>query len=167
MELFVKLILAHLLGDFLLQTKSLVEAKEKRKLAAWQLYYHVALHVVITGLLLWDENEWTILIAVFGSHLIIDASKLYFQKDSNRRGWFVFDQALHLIALYLIYVFHDPNAGLLPAFMSEENFWLCLTAVFFLTRPASLIIKIIISHWNPQKAEDDSLEEAGNIIGIL
>jgi len=40
MILLFKLLLAHLLGDFLLQPDSWVKAKEKNKLKAWQLYAH-------------------------------------------------------------------------------------------------------------------------------
>ena len=40
MILLVKLLMAHLIGDFLLQPGSWVAAKESKKLAAWQLYVH-------------------------------------------------------------------------------------------------------------------------------
>lgn len=38
MILLLKLLLAHLVGDFLLQPRRWVEAKNTRKLRAWQLY---------------------------------------------------------------------------------------------------------------------------------
>ena len=43
MILFIKLVLAHLIGDFILQPASWVKAKEEFKLKAWQLYAHVAM----------------------------------------------------------------------------------------------------------------------------
>jgi len=168
MLLLIKLLLAHLIGDFFLQTKSMVEAKETKKLAAPQLYLHVLIHVAFTALILWDENQWTILAAVFGSHLLIDTSKLYLQKASSQQEWFIFDQILHFVALYLISVFHTPDASLIPAFIQGNVFWIALTSLLFLTKPASLITKVLISRWTPESSGDDnSLERAGNIIGIL
>jgi hypothetical protein len=168
MHLLIKLILAHLIGDFLLQSKKWVEAKETKKLAAWQLYIHVLSHVAITALLLWDENEWTILLAIFLSHYIIDASKILLQRPETKRTWFFVDQLLHGVALYLIYYFHTPGAVWPWYYVPTEKLLLLATALFFLTRPASLIIKISISRWTPKSATaDDSLEKAGNFIGIL
>ena len=54
MILFIKLILAHLIGDFILQPTLWVKAKETRKLKAWQLYAHILVHAVVMVLIVWD-----------------------------------------------------------------------------------------------------------------
>lgn len=49
MIIFIKLLLAHLLGDFLLQPTSWVIHKENNKLKSIYLYFHIAIH----GFLAW------------------------------------------------------------------------------------------------------------------
>jgi Protein of unknown function (DUF3307) len=54
MILIIKLLLAHLIGDFLFQPESWVKAKEEKKLRAWQLYPHSVIHGVLSLLIVWD-----------------------------------------------------------------------------------------------------------------
>ncbi|HET9052985.1 MAG TPA: DUF3307 domain-containing protein, partial [Cyclobacteriaceae bacterium] len=58
MILFIKLVLAHLIGDFILQPASWVKAKEARKLNAWQLYAHTLIHAVLVMLIVQDIHFW-------------------------------------------------------------------------------------------------------------
>lgn len=48
----IKLLIAHLIGDFFLQPKSWVEEKETSKLKSPKLYIHVAVHIALMFLLL-------------------------------------------------------------------------------------------------------------------
>ncbi len=164
------LILAHLTGDFLLQPNSWVAAKERRKHRSPYLYLHVLLHTVLAFVLLADLHLWWIAALVGLSHFIIDWSKLYFQKQSTRRRWFFMDQAAHIaVILALSIYYHTPQA-----FDLELTFerWTLITGAVFLTIPASVVIKTMISYWTPQSEESsniqtDSLASAGKYIGIL
>lgn len=51
----------------------------------------------------------------------------------------------------------------------NNQFWILITGILFLTKPTSIIIKNIISIWTPESNDrnDNSLENAGNYIGIL
>ncbi|MBZ0244110.1 MAG: DUF3307 domain-containing protein, partial [Bacteroidales bacterium] len=42
--ILLKLLLAHFIGDFLLQPKSWVKDKENRKIKSPKLYFHFAIH---------------------------------------------------------------------------------------------------------------------------
>ena len=44
MIIFLKLILAHLLEIFILPTPTVVEAKEQKKIGAYQFYLHLLVH---------------------------------------------------------------------------------------------------------------------------
>ena len=64
MIIFIKILLAHILGDFLLQPKSWVIEKEKKKAASPKLYFHVLIHgilvmvfAVISGNLVFTHNS--------------------------------------------------------------------------------------------------------------
>ncbi|WP_162339473.1 DUF3307 domain-containing protein [Cyclobacterium salsum] len=166
MILLTKLILAHLLGDFLLQPNSWVRAKEIKKLRAIQLYLHLLLHGVLMLLLVADLEFWPYLLAVVLSHGIIDLVKIQAQKPTTRRYWFFVDQAAHLTILVLAVGLYDPS--LIPEVSFSEKYWLLITLGVFLTLPSSVIIQTIISKWTPLSEDSgSSLDKAGQYIGIL
>ncbi len=168
MILFIKLVLAHLIGDFILQPASWVNAKEERKLRAWQLYAHVLIHAVLIILLVRDSYFWPWALLIAGTHLIIDALKILLQREKTKRTLFFIDQALHLIILYAVaclYLDYAPDFDLL----NDQNVLLFITCLAFLTTPASAAIKFFIARWTPHMTdgEDESLQSAGKYIGIL
>ena len=67
MILLLKLILAHLAGDFLFQPDSWVKSKETKKLRAYQLYIHSVIHFILIMVIVWDLNflKWAALLAIF------------------------------------------------------------------------------------------------------
>lgn len=168
--IFVKLILAHLLGDFVLQPDRWVHDKELRKLRSPFLYLHVGLHIALCYLILWDFKLWWVPLIVGGTHFFIDAAKLQFQKKSNQRAWFFGDQLLHIFVLVIVSApFLSQNIW--PV-LFDQKMILLYTVLVFLTIPCSIIIKILLSTWVPPMSEVDGLEtdsliSAGKYIGIL
>lgn len=166
MIIFLKLLLAHLIGDFLLQPTSWVEDKEKKKHKSYYLYIHTFLHGLIAWILVGTKDFlwFAVLLAVL--HGFIDFLKLYFQTKKTKRIWFLIDQALHLVVIVLITIFYTNSEVDLTIY--SHYFWIVLTGVILLTKPTSILIKNIISIWSPEnKSKDNSLENAGNYIGIL
>jgi hypothetical protein len=166
MIIFVKLLLAHLLGDFLLQPTSWVLDKESRKHKSIYLYIHTLLHFILAWALVsgTDFVWFAILLAV--THGGIDFLKLHFQKNKTKRNWFVIDQVLHLIVIIVITLLYTNERIDFTAF--DHRFWIFATGILLLTKPTSILIKNIISIWTPEnKTSDDSLSNAGNYIGIL
>ncbi|MBD3904203.1 DUF3307 domain-containing protein [Chryseobacterium sp. Ch-15] len=167
--IFIQLILAHLLGDFILQPNSWVADKENRKLKSSYLYFHVLIHTILSFIFLWDLKLWWVAVLVGISHFIIDACKLTFQNNQNKKNWFFIDQALHVamiggISLY----FSEFNFE----FLKDQGFLKILVAALFLTSPASIFIKLLLSSWTRVTGEEnsvqsDSLSSAGKYIGIL
>lgn len=168
MYLLLKIFLAHLIGDFLLQPNSWVEAKENKKLRSWQLYAHGTIHFLLMVILIGKFNFiiWALLLAVI--HLIIDAFKITRKKSVDKRVLFFADQGFHIFSIILIgfLYLHKP----LPIHLfNRPGVLLFTTLIIFLTVPASLAIKIFISKWAPHTEDrlDDSLQNAGKYIGIL
>jgi hypothetical protein len=168
--IFIPLILAHLLGDFILQPNSWVADKEKKKGSSIYLYIHVLLHIILAFVFLWDRNLWWIALIIGVTHFLIDWAKLNFQTAKTKRTWFFIDQIAHLFVIGLITIFY------FPFFKWEDFFNLrnleLITAFVFLTVPSSILIKTIISIWTPvtieeSKIQTDSLVNAGKYIGIL
>ena len=94
MILFVKLFLAHLLGDFLLQPTAWVKDKEQQKHRSLYLYLHTLLHGVLAWIIVGEMafGKWALALAL--THGLIDLMKLHFQKNKTKRLWFAIDQAL-------------------------------------------------------------------------
>jgi len=168
MVLLIKVLLAHILGDFFLQPIKWVNEKERRKLKSPKFYLHIAIHIALLLLILWDLSLWPIIITISISHFIIDALKLIFQKEKTKRLWFFIDQLLHIISILLAYLFFVNN-GLNISNSITENSLLLITCLLFLTYPVSIIMKVIFTKWNIDELTkgNESLEDAGKYIGIL
>jgi hypothetical protein len=168
MILFIKLLLAHLLGDFIWQPNSWVTDKETKKHKSIYLYFHILLHGILAAILVWEVQfiPYAVLIAV--THGIIDLIKLNFQKNTTKRTWFIVDQILHLLVLTGIVFLYENKT--IYMFWIDNRFWILITGFLFITKPISILIKTIISIWNPENSNnesDNSLANAGNYIGIL
>ena len=170
--LILKLILAHLIGDFFLQPQKWVNAKEKKKLKSVWLYVHVAVHVSLMFLIVWNLSYTITIITIGLSHLIIDALKLILQRKKTKRLFFFIDQLLHFIAIFVItYLFYDLLLHNDYTFSLKLNghHLLLILCIAFLTKPTSIVMKTIVSKWNISKLTKDnaSLKDAGKYIGIL
>ncbi|NGP86818.1 DUF3307 domain-containing protein [Fodinibius halophilus] len=165
MLLFCKLILAHILGDFVFQPLSWVKHKKKKGLKSGILYLHILIHGLLVYLFV---QSWIIAVVVGGTHAIIDITKLLMQRESNRRQWFFYDQLSHtVVILGVVGWLNIDNAGILRELFLEHIY--LITGLIFLTKPASIIIQNAISRWDPDPDDDspDSLERAGAYIGVI
>jgi hypothetical protein len=163
--LLLKLIIAHLIGDFFLQNKIGIEQKQAMKWRAPYLYIHVCIHFVLM-LLIAGIEYWLIALIISISHLIIDGLKVQFQKPSSMQAWFFADQALHLVAIGIAYISFYP----LPEISFGNESWLLLGAAILLTQPVSFGISMAMDHWSQLINEGNtatSLPKAGQYIGIL
>lgn len=100
-QYIILLLLAHLCGDYLLQTAWL--AKHKRK-SVWVLALHSLINAAAAYLLLGVWGAWLVPLVILVSHFLIDFARSKMKKDSL--GLFLLDQALHLIVsgVLIIYV---------------------------------------------------------------
>jgi len=168
MILFIKLLLAHLLGDFIWQPNSWVADKEAKKHKSIYLYLHILLHGILAAILVGEIQfiPYAVLIAV--THGIIDLIKLNFQKKKTKRTWFVLDQIAHVLILIGVVLLYKGEPIQFQWF--NNQFWVLITGVLLITKPTSIFIKTIISIWTPESQNshnDNSLATAGNYIGIL
>lgn len=169
MLILIKLILAHLLGDFLLQPASWVKEKESRKASSPKLYIHVLIHGLLVLLLLWNLELWPIALSITSVHLVIDLVKLYAQKSKTKTTWFIADQAMHLLSILIIWVIFTKATIDLQSISQDPALLGLITLVLFLTQPTSIILSILLKKWSDSipSEPDQSLEDAGKYIGIL
>jgi hypothetical protein len=169
MLVLIKLILAHLLGDFLLQPKKWVLEKEKGIYKSPKLYIHALIHGILVMLLLWDLRMWLVALLVSLSHLLIDLIKLVFQKPDTKSRWFIIDQVLHLLSLLLLWCIFEGITIEWAVWLESEKLWVMLTAISFLTFGVAIIMHVMLNDWSGSLGEDPgiSLHNAGKVIGIL
>lgn len=168
MIIFLKLLLAHFVGDFLFQPKSWVLHKEEKILRSWKLYVHILIHGILILTVFWDFSYWPIALAVFVTHGVIDILKLKFQNE-NKSRWFLFDQALHIISLLIIWIlFFKPEINI-EAFLKDRNTWIYANALLLITVVSSIVIRVLMSRWTKSipVGESNSLNDAGKYIGVL
>lgn len=171
MELFLKLILTHILGDFIFQRDHWVVDKEKKKWKSPWLLVHVLVHTVLVFLILLPQSVgelWWITVVIFGTHWLIDAAKLQFQGKKKKRiiPWFILDQCIHVIVIGTIAF----SVNGVPDFLYDWNSTqalLLIVSILSLTKPAAILIKILISGWADATTEKGALPNAGMYIGML
>jgi hypothetical protein len=115
---------------------------------------------------IWDWSFWKWALLIAAVHFVIDAAKITFQTDKTRRIWFVTDQLLHLASLFLVAAWSQGEAMDLTFFTSESTLVL-FTFALLLTKPTSILVKIIISKWTPHTDDAASLASAGHYIGVI
>ena len=166
--LFLSLVLAHIIGDFYLQTDKYCQQKETRKFKSWFLY----VHAIIIGMLSWmivpscNFGLWALLIAV--SHFAIDTVKIHCPKGL----WsFVIDQLLHLGVLIAISNIYE-SAKELPLRMIDYSgsfsIQLLILAILLCMKPANILIKLILEKYQVGESEScNNIKNAGALIGNL
>lgn len=169
MVFFLKIFLAHILGDFVLQPSNWVIDKAKKKVGSTKLYYHILVHfILVSSILQFNFKEYGLaIIGIPILHYCIDVLKLYQQKKKERI-WFFLDQILHLIVLILAVVYYKEVQFSFDAIFTDSNLLFVIFLVL-ITSVSSVIIKTVISKWNPEKDKktDNSLAKAGTFIGVL
>lgn len=179
----IVLLLAHLLGDFVLQPGSWVRRKEIRSWKSGTFYAHILLHGLLAWVLIAKCAFWPWAIVLMISHGLVDLLKIYAQKKarSAKRRWFWIDQLLHLLCLLLIGMgwVGQTSGGFVEvtkaSWEAVSALWTLqhislLTALVFLTWPSAICIRTLIAGWTPSynnTLETDSLHNAGKYIGML
>lgn len=166
--ILLKIFLAHLIGDFFLQPKKWIKDKEKKQIKSVWLYAHIAVHIVLMFLFIWDISYTKLILSIGAIHLIIDAFKLLLQNEKNKRVIFLLDQVFHIFTILLLTQFFYPDTLQIDWSISNQLL-LSIICVSFLTFPTSIIMQTIFSKWNISKLNknNDSLKDAGMYIGVL
>ncbi|WP_282075366.1 DUF3307 domain-containing protein [Maribacter aquivivus] len=167
MLIFIKLVLAHLIGDFVLQPTRWVLHKQSNKIKSKFLYLHVLLHFALYMLFLWDLSLWKIALIVTIAHFVIDVLKLY-SNDlfKNKSIPFFIDQILHMLVIYCCAFYTDLYTHTISLF--ENLDWYLVTAIVFVTYPAAIIMGMILEGMSNQiETDHKSLPNAGKYIGMI
>ncbi|MFL5789080.1 MAG: DUF3307 domain-containing protein [Flavisolibacter sp.] len=163
----VKLILAHLLTDFVLQRTSWVTDKKQRHFSSGFLYLHTFITAAV-ALLFIGWNYWLIAIVIFVTHTLIDGWKSYKPDESK---YFLIDQLLHLLVIVICWLVLFFSFGELKEdwlkISEDTHVWIITTALVFLTLPSSILIGELTRKWRQNLVNPQTLANAGKWIGII
>ena len=170
MSILLRLLLAHIIADFFLQTKWMVEGKENGgKRSMRMLTLHSIIHSLMAYLIVGDWALWYIAIVIFVTHFIIDWCKIQFR--GNSVSAFLIDQLSHVVVLFMLWV------TILPGSISDifkegtdilpDNIWMIVVAYAMMLRPSAILMSLLLKRWQLSSMANSSLPEAGKWIGYL
>jgi len=102
---FIRLVLAHLIGDFLLQTERVFKVKVKYK---WGVLLHGSIVGIVSVIFilpyLYQPHIIILMILLYIIHIFQDKAKIIYnlQMERNNLWTFLFDQLLHIGVIALI-----------------------------------------------------------------
>lgn len=114
--MFWHLLLAHLIGDYPLQSEWLIENKR----SLWGLTLHIAIHLAVTLLIVGSASAeaWPKILVLALIHFLLDFTKSLFGNRWPKQGalQYVVDQLLHILSIFLVsrWIESDLDAALLP-----------------------------------------------------
>jgi len=164
-NLFLCLLVAHLLADFVLQTSKFCKDKREYKWRSGCHYYHAEMVFLLSWLAAWDFDFWWCALTIGVSHLVIDLWKSYCKENVI---WFVIDQLLHIMIIAGIAIFWCRyNDWHLPLDIGYG----CIAitaAVIICWKPANILIKLILQHHSVNMPKDDDGGfKSGALIGTI
>lgn len=174
------LLLAHLVGDFLLQPGAWVDERYRLGHRSVRLWLHALIHGALAAGVLsaalpgtggtGHGVEAALLggLAVAASHGLIDWGKSRLSRQRLR--WFLLDQALHLLVLlglWLIWIGSwQPLCAALHWLATPQTLGIGV-AYLLVSRPLSIAIALVLRRWSDQLEDPGTLAEAGARIGLL
>jgi len=165
--LTIKLLIAHIMGDFVLQPDRWVAGKKAYKYKSKYFYLHGLIHLLsLLVVLEFNFSYWPYIALIVVSHLLIDLIKLNLDEKINSRILFAVDQLAHLIIIGIVVYLNHPYRMDFEKLYSSELLLLTL-AVLLTSFVSSILMKILLSRWIIEDNSDDSLKSAGKYIGIL
>jgi len=162
----IKLILAHLLTDFVFQPSRWIESRNKKHFQSVYLYLH-GLITAVVALLLIGFHYWWVALIILVTHILIDGWKSY---RPIKTKYFLIDQCLHLMVILVCWYFIFLNKEDLIAawdIINTPKTLVGITAYVFVSFPAGILIGQLTKKWREQIADAPALGNAGKWIGII
>ncbi len=168
LSLFVRLLIAHLLGDFVFQRKSWITSRYAKKWQSPYLYLNAAIVALLSWALSGFHHVWVIPLFIFGAHALTDLFKSY-APDSV--AIFFTNQALHILATALAVMLYLPYlqqgftcCGFL---FGNMELWIYIGAYLLVLWPMGIIIAQFTRQWQLESNQTEGLKDAGRYIGML
>jgi len=183
---FAKLLIAHLLTDFVFQPDGWVNSKKTSVLKSNKLYFHALIAGATTYIILGIWNNWEVPLFITVTHFVVDYlkakyenNKLNNRKSSNNKNKtdkvipFIIDQSAHFVVIIISWLWiikgWEKVIPTVKEYFINSDFWIILAGFILITYPFAKLISILTEYWRKQLSEErkDSLAKAGLYIGIF
>jgi len=147
--MYWNLLLAHFIGDFLLQTDWMVQNRDR----FWVLTLHVSIHIGAMLLLIGDTRSeyWFLIILIALIHFGQDALKIFFVRKLPR--WsvpaFILDQILHFSIIWAFVWFYSTGIGKLV--LIQKTNWVIYGISYIFVTFVWFITEKVIFQQNPDR----------------
>ncbi len=164
-ELFLILVLAHLVGDFYCQTDQTCADKRRRKWRSPHLYLHSVVIGVFSFAAVWEIAFLPWMFVLIASHLLIDGIKAGRDKKLETS---LLDQAMHLAVIVIIAMVCTCQIGWMQTVnlnIGAINLPVFVTALLLCLKPANLLVKRVLEKYHI--LEEEPLEKEPMNVGAL
>jgi hypothetical protein len=168
--LFLRLLIAHAIGDFVLQPAKRIEERRTLHARSPRIYAHGALHGVLASIALGSPWRWREAAVIAAVHVVIEIVDSYRAGHGRRALWFVVDQALHALVIGAIaaHLSGVDVVATVRALATDPSSLAVAAAVVLVTRPAGSFVATFASRWDHElTGRKDNLAGAGQAIGVL
>ncbi len=183
-KILAKLIIAHLLTDYVFQPNSWVKDKKINTYKSTKLYLHVSIAGITTYLLLSDWSNWWVPTLIVLSHYVIDLIKLNLENNHQNRiyknsvkknillWYFLIDQFTHLLVIVGIWLLLIKNPETLwqniLQFLNRQDIWIIILAYLVVSYPSAKLIGIFTYRWRKLfEDNNENTDNEGMYIGIF
>ncbi len=166
-EVFIRLLLAHVIGDFFLQSDNFCKRKLKNGVKSPEIYIHSLIIFVLSWIALFNWNGWCVALIIGASHLIIDTIKCLIKKDNLCS--FTIDQLSHFVVIAIISYLCSTEWSsyiTLHQSLSVVNIISVITTFFICAKPANILTKHILEQYQIESSSNDNYH-SGALIGTL
>jgi hypothetical protein len=176
--ILIKLLIAHCIADFFLQSSAGVQQKNKHFLRSSYLWWHVVLVTIISWLVIPNAGYWKQILLIGSTHAIIDILKIwigkkYEPKNNKVNLWlFVGDQLLHIIVIIIAWLWITDGwqkmTLLFEDITTSYKLMIRILAYAIAAGPVSYLVRLLTDKWaNELEKNEVGLKNAGFWIGFL
>lgn len=165
--LFIRLLIAHLAGDFIFQKSSWITHRAMHQWQSGYLYANAGIVAGLSWLLSGYFHIWLIPVFIFIVHAGIDIGKSY---APDKAAVFAADQVLHLVAMALaawLYLSYAEPGVYFGWLFNNMPFWIYFAAYLVVMWPMGFVIALLTRRWQSDYENGEGLRDAGRYIGIL
>lgn len=175
--LFLRLLAAHLVADFILQPSGWIKNRRDRGIKSPYLYFHGLIIGIVTYLFWAQWSHPLIPVIIMVTHIMIDMWKS--GKPETAR-YFVIDQSFHVLILLICWIIYPggPLHGIYLIGMvgghtlANGRFWTLLVGYIAVIWPSGYFVSFATQRWRKDiRSENETdfqgLEDAGKWIGRI
>ncbi|WP_421920413.1 DUF3307 domain-containing protein [Marinifilum sp.] len=159
-SILVRLVLAHLLSDFVFQPTSWAEEKENKGFKSKYLYLHTLITGIFAWCLIWDQSWLIPILIITAIHLVTDGIKGEVNKIVNGGSYpgpgylFVIDQLIHFSTIIIAWLIVSgqaiPLCEEICDLIKGEKLWYILLGYTAISIPTSVVIGKMTQKWNQE-----------------